>query len=737
MSTKFNPNVPTFHPSASMASSTKLGLSTNASSFASPSTPAAAVSTGNDTLPKSTSRRTGGSLSTVATSRNSQSQRPQHKSTRKSSHNYKPTVTMSDGFPDSEGALAEQYFLTSSRNRRNQVSISHLLNFSLPPRGPTAHRRHNPPSWQKYGSYSTDKAHFVNANFRFVVHPSGDYAVQALDPDVVIPWHLIVQVLVSKHTQTSSCPICLTDNPVASRMARCGHIFCLPCLMRMLDSEMPSPANVDDGAKSKKKRNICPLCLENVSLSDAKPVKWIDYPCDESGVPEVGKDVVLRLVMRRPGSILALPRDGGERPLNTSDIPWHFAAEVKHYARIMRGTEEYLMEEFEREIRELEFMEQEDGAVFGEDGEWTHKAMERIFDTMEGVKGMGNAPKRSTGSSTPSERSRRRDKKGSGQGEVLDESVPEQYLSSTGHSSVANSSSPSSLRSGSSTSRSRSTNFRDSSSSSSDSPYYFYQPRDATNCFLAPLDIRILKTAFGSFAALPSTVLVRVEHIISDQVVDDDFRKRNKYLAHLPAGCPISILECDWTDVVKPEVLEQFAEDLEKRQKQRRDKDAKEERARQKALKEEEDARYRNHTTIGSHRSGIDSSFGDVGIYDDFGNFEQFPELLQGSPISDSSAWPTLSPSSPEIGTTPSASPEARTTVWGTPALSFSRVGDVLGVHDEPVSNDDSWSAWDDDKLYEQITTEDSASSTASSSGKKRKQKKKLVLMSTGGQWRA
>ncbi|KAK9236318.1 hypothetical protein V1525DRAFT_379718 [Lipomyces kononenkoae] len=735
MSSKFNPTVPVFHPATNMSGSTKLNLATNASSFCVPPSPAVAVPASNDMPPKSVARKPGAPATTVATPRNNQSQRPQHKSSRKSGHNSKPTINVNDGFPDSEGVLAERYLFTPSRSRRNQVSISHLLNFSLPPRDAVTHRRHIPPSWQKQGSYSTDKAHFVNANFRFVVHPDGDYTAQALDPDVLIPWHLILQVLVSKHTQASSCPICLSDNPVASRMARCGHIFCLPCMMRMLDSEMPSRINGDDGGQTKK-RNICPLCLENLSLSDAKPVRWMDYPGDESSVPEAGKDVVLRLVMRKAGNILALPRDGGERPSNLTDIPWHFAAEVKHYARIMKGTEDYFVEEFEREIRELEFMEQEDGAVFGEDGEWTRKAIERICDTMESMKGIGNVPKRGIDPSIPSERSRQRNKNDSPDDFSVNNVVPEQYVRGGPYSSVATiAKSPSSVRSSTSTDRSRSTSVRESTSSFADSPYYFYQPRDATNCFLAQLDIRILKAAFGSFATFPSTVLVRVERIISDQLVDDEFRKRNKYLAHLPAACLICILECDWTGVVKPEILEQFAEDLEKRRKQRRDKDVKEERARQKALKEDEESRYRDHIAVGSHRAGVDSPFRDGGILDEFGNYERFPELIKGSPISDSSAWPTLSPSPSENVTTPSTSPVAHTTVWGTPAVSFSRVGDALGVSDEPEGADDAWSNWVDDRLYEQNAREDSVSSAASSSGKKKKHKK-LVLMSTGGQWR-
>ncbi|KAK9367337.1 hypothetical protein V1509DRAFT_182304 [Lipomyces kononenkoae] len=732
MSSKFNPTVPVFHPATNMSGSTKLSLSTSASSFCVPSSPAVAVPASNDMPPKSVARKTGAPVTTVATPRNNQSQRQQHKNSRKSNHNSKPTINMNDGFPDSEGVLAERYLFTPSRSRRSQVSISHLLNFSLPPRDSVAHRRHIPPSWQKQGSYAADKAHFVNANFRFVVHSDGDYTAQALDPDLLIPWHLILQVLVSKHTQASSCPICLSDNPVASRMARCGHIFCLPCMMRMLDSEMPSRINGDDGGQTKKKRNICPLCLENLSLSDAKPVKWMDYPGDESGVPEVGKDVVLRLVMRKPGSILALPRDGGERPSNLNDIPWHFAAEVKQYARIMKGTEDYFVEEFEREIRELEFMEQEDGAVFGEDGEWTRKAIERICDAMESIKGIGNVPKRGTDHSIPSERSRQRNKKDFPHDFGANSFASEQDVRDGPYSSK----SPSSARSSTSTSRSRSTSVRESLSSSPDSPYYFYQPRDATNCFLAQLDIRILKAAFGSFATFPSTVLVRVERIISDQLVDDEFRKRNKYLGHLPTACLICILECDWTDVVKPEVLEQFAEDLEKRRKQRRDKDVKEERARQKAVKEEEESRYRDQLAGGSHRAGVDSPFREGGILDDFGSYEQFPELIRGSPISDSSAWPTLSPSSSENVITPSSSPVARTTVWGTPAVSFSRVGDALGVNDEPEATDDAWSNWVDDKLSEQTAREDSVSSTASSSSGKKKKPKKLVLMSTGGQWR-
>ncbi|KAK9455709.1 hypothetical protein V1511DRAFT_529693 [Dipodascopsis uninucleata] len=718
MSNKFNPAVPSFHPSGSTGQKVISTNNQSSSGFSSPTAPQA-IPTSADSGARNTSRRNGAQITTIATPRNNQGQRPQHRSSRKNSHNNKPTVNMNDNYPDYEGMMAEQYFLSPSRNRRNQVSISHLLNFTLPPRDTTGRRRYNAPSWSRQGSYVADKAQFVNANFRFVVHPSGDYTTQVLDPDVVIPWHLILQVLVSKNTHGVSCPICLTDDPVASRMARCGHIFCLPCMMRMLESEMPAQSSDDDG-KPKKKRNSCPLCFEPISISDGKPVKWMDHPGDASAVPEAGKDVVLRLVMRKAGSILALPRDGGECPSDTNDIPYHYAAEVMHYARIMKGTEKYLIEEYEREIRELEFMEQEDGAVFGEGGEWTHKAIERIFDMTEAARGMGSGLKKPF-NIPQRERSRKREKQGVSRTD--EEPVSEQHFTDRRGSSTSFTS-PSSTRS-------KSSGGYDSSAGSSDAPYYFYQPRDASYCFLSPLDIKILKTAFGSFAAFPSTVLVRVERINTDQIVDEEFKKRTKYLGHLPTGCPISILECDWTDVVKPELLEQFSKDLERRRKVHRDKELKEERARQNAIKMEEDFRFKvsNSHEVASSYGSPGSSYLDelAGI-----NSSDFHEKTFSI---DEEQWPSLSTSPvTKFLNSASTSPDSsqRTTVWGTPTISFSKVGDAIETEAEAPS---TWDGWDDERILEKAL-EESKSTESCSSGRKKKSKK-LVLMSTGGgQWR-
>lgn len=76
--------------------------------------------------------------------------------------------------------------------------------------------------------------------------------------------------------------------------------------------------------------------------------------------------------------------------------------------------------------------------------------------------------------------------------------------------------------------------------------------------------------------------------------MDDDLRKRTKYLSHLPYGCEVGFLECNWTDVVAPEILVQYKEEIEKRRKRNRDKEYREEKDRLRAEKAEDEARWAN-----------------------------------------------------------------------------------------------------------------------------------------------
>ncbi|KAI0521770.1 hypothetical protein F5B22DRAFT_594008 [Xylaria bambusicola] len=606
---------------------------------------------------ESNSRRSGlsnPSLSFQAGPRKGQGSRRQHRTQRRPNGNL-----------DDDGDMAEIRAVRNATSRRGQTSITHLLNYSVPSRYYQEHhrttRRH--PTWSSgSGHHAADKARFVHANYRFVVSPTGDYRLQAADADKHLDWSDVLQIIASSKSQTTSCPICFCD-PVAARMARCGHIFCLPCLLRFMNS-----TNDDEPAPRKEARwKKCPICDDSFRLAETRPVRF--YEGQENPLPAIGEDVVLRLMVREAGSTLALPDESGSDVANMGeDVPWHFAASVLDYARIMKGTNQYIIEQFEREIEDLQRQAQEDEIQFGvEEGDWPQRAVRAIGTAIDKLKE-----------------------------QILD-------TESIAASATSKSKQPAKQK------------------------FHFYNA--PPHLYLSPLDIRILKTKFGDFSNFPSTLLPRVEHISTGHVVDDALRKRAKYLAHLPQGCVVSFLECDWTDIVPPEILETFSNDLERRRKVHRDKTAQEDRERLQAERLEAAAIGR------STRRHFDNLNGD--------GFEPTPVMNSDD----------FQPLGPPAGTSPpnprpgfeqladmSTSPSTSRTVWGTPAVAVSP--DLGPVPDRQV--EDGWLKEDDFLGAAEIAMQmeafgingDGSSpgpSTPGAGGGKKKKKQKITLMSTGG----
>jgi len=595
------------------------------------------------------------------------------------------------GHIDDDDAIAEMRAVRNASSRRGQTSITHLMSYALPPRphydshhalSSRSYRRN--PTWGLgSGHHAIDKARYVHANYRFVVSPGGSYASQAVDADEHLEWSDVMQIIASAESQQTSCPICLSE-PVAPRMAKCGHIFCLPCLLRFMNS---TPNN--DGHTTEKKQNRwrkCPICEDAVFISDVRPVRF--YAGQESPLPRPGDDVILRLMMRNAKSTLALPKEGGAEVLNSGDdIPWHFAANVLDYARIIKGTGWYMAEEYDREVEELLRQEKEDELLFHQDNEWTQKAIRAITAAKEKVRGLGD----------------------------METAISSQAAD------LSTQTKPGEM------------------------DFYFYT--SAPHLYLSPLDIRILKTRYGAFSAFPSTLLPRVEHISTGHVVDDNLRRRAKYLGHLPYGCLISFLECDWTDIVPPETLEPFTDEIERRRKRNRDKAAQEERERVQAERLEAAALRGTRRNLGSIEEDVSVRFGSS-IPDhppiDINDF--IPLGAEGS-----------TPPNPRLGfghlSEVSTSPSSRRTVWGTPAVA---VSPDMAASRPPISVDDGWLR-DDDVLetlgaadialqMEALGIEpagpshDGATTSGGSGGgggggggTKKKKQKKITLMSTGG----
>lgn len=567
--------------------------------------------------------------------------------------------------------------MRNASSRRGQTSITHLLNYSAPLRqshdygfghGRSA-RRH--PTWGPGSGYHPiDKAKFVHANYRFVVDPSHDYTAQASDADKHLDWNDVQQIIASAESQSTSCPICLSE-PVAPRMARCGHIFCLPCMIRFLNSTTDDEVSMRKEARWKK----CPICEDSFKMAETRPVRF--YAGQESPLPGPGHDVVLRLMVRDSGSTLALPNEGGTDPVNIGEeVPWHFAANVMDYARIMKGTTDYMLSEYDREIEDLRKQSTEDEIQFGvEDGDWTLRAIRSVTAAKDRLR--------------------------------------EQKLNDTdGAAASANGSTKSQAKQPASY------------------PFHFYSA--PPHLYLSPLDIRILKTKFGDYSNFPSTLLPRVEHISTGHVVDDVLRKRAKYLSHLPHGCVVNFLECDWTEIVPAEILDTFSTELEKRRKSHRDKAAQEERERVQAERQEAAAigrSARRHFDIANEDS-----------------FESTP-ALSSEDFQPLGAAAGTTPPNPRPGFEQladlSTSPSNSKTVWGTRALATSPdFGPV-----PTTSANDGWLKDDEFLGAAEIALQmeafgiDGASpgpgtpggGGGAGGGGKKKKKQKITLMSTGG----
>ncbi|KAL2022007.1 hypothetical protein VTK56DRAFT_6247 [Thermocarpiscus australiensis] len=610
-----------------------------------------------------------------AAPRKGQGSRRQHRNQRR------PGAQNDRGHLDEEDAMAEIRALRNPNSRRGQTSITHLMSYALPPR---PHESYHPsysrsyrrnPSWGVGSGYhAADKARYIHANYRFVVNPNGNYAAQAADADEHIDWADVLQVVASAESQQTSCPICLSE-PVAPRMAKCGHIFCLPCLMRFMNT-----SSSEQPEKKQTRWRKCPICEDSIYLSDVRPVRF--YAGQESPLPRPGDDVILRLMMRRTGSTLALPKEGAAEVLRSGeDVPWHFAANVMDYARIMKGTSGYMAEQFDREVEDLLKQEKEDELLYHEDTEWTQKAIRAINTAKEKMAELGETETAALNGFPGSSQAKQ-----------------------------------------------------------GDQDFYFYT--SPPHLYLSPLDIRILKTKYGSFSAFPSTLLPRVEHISTGHVVDDNLRKRAKYLGHLPRGCLISFLECDWTDIVPPEILATFSEEIERRRRRNREKATQEERERLQAERLEAAAIRDARRHLGPVDEEVTVRFGNAGAHEPPVDLNDFLPLgaESTSPPNPRDGFSALS----EASTSPPAA--ARKTVWGTP---------LVAAPPEPVASrpqvDDGWLK-DADVLetlgaaelavqLEALGVESNGANSSSAGtpgggsggGGGKKKKKKITLMSTGG----
>jgi hypothetical protein len=130
---------------------------------------------------------------------------------------------------------------------------------------------------------------------------------------------------------------------------------------------------------------------------------------------------------------------------------------------------------------------------------------------------------------------------------------------------------------------------------------------------LHPLDIKILLSAFNTYAAFPKTLDVFIQGA-DEGSMNEEMRKRCKYLTHLSKGADIVFVEVDWDRMVRDaeansttppisrKILGMYEQPLKQRRSRRRDRERREDRAK---VRSEEKERASRPTPMSSQPIGI------------------------------------------------------------------------------------------------------------------------------------
>lgn len=433
----------------------------------------------------------------------------------------------------------------NGNSRKNQISISHLLDFPSYSNLPSYQRQQQHRSRRRSSNRGNSQVEdtkfkvslsgmrFINVNYKFVVDCRHDYKVQRLDANVPVELDQIMRIVVSRG---NSCPICLSDEPVAPRMlTSCGHILCLTCLLSLLDSEVPT-AKKKEAPSVVEKNNECPLCFSIIRKREVKPV-IISGVEEHYEVPKVNDEAVLTLMVRPHERIFALPIHSCELFNWLDDIPWfnETQPDCSQYLRLFKGDLEYALSAYEMEKTHILEMYQQDQVVYGDNDVYVRMALEDIDKEM----GLWKLLYEKNGS--------RKCRPHSYGAAILD----------------------------------------------SKNLFYYYQTGfNAYSVYiLSPLDMKVLKTNYDNdYANMPSSVVTKIENIRYEELTPKYCHTKYKYLSHLPLGTSIGFIECNWrhNNFIKGSTWETFKEDLLKRTRDTEKKYWKEERDRKKAASMEE-----------------------------------------------------------------------------------------------------------------------------------------------------
>jgi len=496
----------------------------------------------------------------------------------------KPSVMLEDEFE------VGSVFNAGSKKQ----NINHLLNFQFEPRGSQANKKSANNTKQKFFSKSSgpkyNKEQYLQANCQFVVKSSGDYSVHLADPDTLVNWDLVEQVVLKTTASVPSCPICLYP-PKAAKVTRCGHVFCWPCILHYLA--------LSDHAWRK-----CPICYEAIHKPDLKSV--ISVPWKEF---QINDEIELCLMRRERNSLFALPVDqyfagvNEKHPSVNDKLTSYSNLVLASPGQVVNGIiarERYELEQQYRDEKDepeacfieeaLQYLSQRESGIDITDQHSTiteevvSEESSNSDDTSDMIEGILDFPldlKEDCEEECSGGRPRHASSSSDGTIESVDENIIDEVTAEDLDIE------------------------KKSSKTSAKETFYFYQSSDGQPIFLHALNVQMLVHEYGSLENCPKKIKGKI--IEKDNTsMSESLRNRLRYLRHLPLTSIFEVCEIQLkSPFISKETLTEFSSQLETRRR-RRNKKSREERRREKWIMVEENKKLGKYPDM---KCRIESAF--------------------------------------------------------------------------------------------------------------------------------
>ncbi|KAI9504282.1 hypothetical protein BX070DRAFT_223762 [Coemansia spiralis] len=476
--------------------------------------------------------------------------------------------------------LSKQHSQTRVRKQkgkpREKTNFNHLLNFSLPPRLPppmtlVRPRRRVASEQTSERQAQVSRTTFINANFRFVLKPRFwlNFMPITIRPDMQLRWEWIERVIMPITGESATCPICLSQ-PTAARVTKCGHSFCLPCILRFL--------SYDSGDEPQIKK--CPVCWSAITSDDLFPVHfWTTQyyaqvlataldtkPTSMHYAKKLGAGtcITMRLMKRLRGTTICLPRStslhiyshetverarsittakqSAERSDSTFEsyhCPWTFTENALPFAKFALADRSYCIREYKRELAELNVL-YSDEAMDADSQIFVESSIMNVEYALSSAEALDQPDTRME------ERARIE------QGYAIDNSSDEHSESQLAKDNESSS---------------KSTRIHgNKSDADEDDFFYFYQANDGQHIYMHPLYMRVLAHEHGGYAGMPDKLEVKIRHSV-ESTITDDVRQQFRFLNHLSLRCDVLFIEPELKGLASHKSMDKFRQQLSHRDK--------------------------------------------------------------------------------------------------------------------------------------------------------------------------